>query len=80
MMRNGQMRTTLKVVPRTAAVKTGVSRRFQASLALKGNLAGDELVEQLAQYGFDGQSARARYALMTIETFIEKKLGEESNE
>ena len=55
---NGNMRTTLKVVPRTAAVKTGVSRRFQASLGLKGNLAGDELVEQLAQYGFDGQSAR----------------------
>ena len=35
-----------------------------------------ELVEQLAQYGFDGQSARARYALMTIEAFIEKKLAE----
>ena len=76
MIGNGHVRTTLKVVPRTAAVKTGVSRRFQASLALKGNLAGDELVEQLAQYGFDGQSARARYALMTIEAFIEKKLAE----
>ena len=69
---NGNMRTTLKVVPRTAAMKTGVSWRFQASLGLKGNLAGDELVEQLAQYGFDGQSARARYALMTIEAFIEQ--------
>ena len=32
---NGNMRTTLKVVPRTAAVKTGVSRRFQASLGTR---------------------------------------------
>lgn len=70
------MRTTLTVVPRAVAVKTGVSRRFQASLTLKGTLAGDELVEQLAQYGFDGHSAKARYALMTIEAFIEKKLAE----
>ena len=62
---NGNMRTTLKVVPRIAAVKTGVSRRFQASLGLKGNLAGDELVEQLAQYGFDPQRSWRIYAIIS---------------
>ena len=73
---HGQSRTTLKAIARQAAVKSGKTRRFQVDLEPKGVLAGEELITELAKYGFDNEPIKAETALLTIEKFIEKKLAE----
>ena len=72
----GHSRTTLKAIARKAAVKSGTARRFQVDLEPKGILSGEELIAELAKFGFDNEPIRAETALLTIEKFIEKKLSE----
>ena len=72
----GHSRTTLKAIARKDAVKSGTARRFQVDLEPKGILSGEELIAELAKYGFDNEPIRAETALLTIEKFIEKKLSE----
>ena len=72
----GHSRTTLKAIARKSAVKSGTARRFQVDLEPKGILSGEELIAELAKYGFDNEPIRAETTLLTIEKFIEKKLSE----
>ena len=72
----GNSHTTLKAIARKAAVKSGKSRRFQVDLEPKGVLAGEELIAELAKYGFSNIPIKAETALLTIEKFIEEKLTE----
>lgn len=69
-------RTQLQAIPRESAVKGGKVRRFQVDLKPKGILEGEDLTEALAKYGFGGETARARMALIMLEGFIVEKLSE----
>lgn len=69
-------RTQLQAIPRESAVQGGKARRFQVDLKPKGVLEGEDLTEALAKYGFGGETARARMALIMLEGFIVEKLSE----
>ena len=69
-------RIQLKAVPRKTAVKGGKNRRFQVDLEPRGTLAGEDLIRELAKYGFVGEFVKAEMALMLVEGFIEEKLSE----
>ena len=68
--------TMLKVKVNAGASSTTVKRRFQARLEPNNILSGTELVEKLAQYGFNGREIHAQIAINTIESFIIDELRE----
>lgn len=69
-------RIKLNALPRKTAVKGGKNRRFQVDLEPRGTLAGEDLVRELAKYGFVGECVKAEMALMLVEGFIAEKLSE----
>lgn len=72
----GQNRLKIKANPRAKAFGIGNHRRFQVDLELKGTLSGDQLRDELAKFGYEGNTVQAARALMTIEAFIQAKLAE----
>ena len=73
---NKENRTQLKIVVRAQPTTQGTERRFQSELELYETVAGEELVERLAKYGYDSNITQASRALRTIEDFILKELAE----
>ena len=58
------------------AVKTGKARRFQAELEPNRVLEGEDLIEELARYGYANERVRAELAMTIFEGFVVAKLAE----
>lgn len=69
-------RTKMRAIPRKVAVKTGKTRRFQVELEPNGVLEGEELIEELAKYGYGNERVRAELAITILEGFVTEKLAE----